>query len=51
MDTSNNTREIIDQNIGIIDVFVEPVRGIHKFINRITVRRTGGVSSGGFSAA
>ena len=49
MDTSNNTKEIIDQNIGIIDVYIEPVRGIHKFINRVTVLRTGGASSGGFT--
>ena len=48
MDSSNNTPAIIDQNIGIIDVIIEPVRGIHKFINRITITRTGGVSSGGF---
>jgi hypothetical protein len=49
MDTSNNTNEIIDQNIGIIDVIIEPARGIHKFINRVTIVKTGGVSSGGFA--
>jgi len=48
MDSSNNTPAIIDQNLGIIDVIVEPARGIHKFINRLTVTRTGGISSGGF---
>lgn len=48
MDSSNNTPAIIDQNIGIIDVIVEPARGIHKFINRMTVTRTGGIASGGF---
>ena len=48
MDSSNNTPAIIDQNLGIIDVIVEPARGIHKFINRVTVTRTGGISSGGF---
>lgn len=48
MDSSNNTPAIIDQNIGIIDVIIEPTRGIHKFINRMTVTRTGGISSGGF---
>lgn len=48
MDSSNNTTAIIDQNLGIIDVIVEPARGIHKFINRVTVTRTGGISSGGF---
>jgi hypothetical protein len=48
MDASNNTPAIIDMNMGIIDVIVEPARGIQKFINRITVTRTGGISSGGF---
>lgn len=48
MDSSNNTPAIIDQNIGIIDVIVEPARGIQKFINRMTVTRTGGINSGGF---
>ena len=48
MDSSNNTPAIIDQNIGIIDIIVEPARGIQKFINRVTVARTGGISSGGF---
>lgn len=51
MDTSNNTPEVIDQNIGIIDVIIEPARGIHKFINRVTVVRTGAVASGGFTVA
>ena len=48
MDASNNTPAIIDMNMGIIDVIIEPARGIQKFINRITVTRTGGIASGGF---
>jgi len=48
MDSSNNTPAIIDQNLGIIDIIIEPARGIHKFINRLTVARTGGINSGGF---
>jgi len=48
MDSSNNTAAIIDQNLGIIDIIIEPARGIHKFINRLTVTKTGGISSGGF---
>ena len=51
MDETNNTPEIIDQNFGIIDIGIEPARGLQKFINRITVLKTGGISSGGFSAA
>jgi hypothetical protein len=48
MDASNNTPAIIDMNMGIIDVIIEPARGIQKFINRITVTRTGGIAAGGF---
>jgi hypothetical protein len=51
MDSSNNTAEIIDQNFAIIDVGIEPARGAQKFINRITVLKTGQISSGGFSVA
>lgn len=48
MDSSNNTQAIINQNLGIIDVIVEPARGIHKFINRLTVVGTGGSTGTGF---
>jgi len=48
MDSSNNPPSVIDQNIGIVDVILEPARGIQKFVNRITVTRTGGIASGGF---
>lgn len=51
MDSSNNTPAIIDQNMGIIDIIVEPARGIHKFLNRITVAKTGAIASGGFTLA
>lgn len=51
MDESNNTKTIIDQNIGIIDVGIEPVRGLQKIINRVTVLKTGSISSGGFTVA
>lgn len=51
MDESNNTNDIIDQNFAIIDIGIEPVRGAQKFINRITVLKTGGIASGGFTVA
>lgn len=51
MDSSNNTPDIIDNNMGIIDVIVEPARGIHKFLNRITIAKTGAIASGGFTVA
>jgi hypothetical protein len=51
MDETNNTPAIIDQNFGIIDIGLEPARGLQKFINRVTILKTGTISSGGFSAA
>jgi hypothetical protein len=41
-DDSNNGTEVIENNAGIIDVIVDFPRGIHKFINRITITRAGG---------
>lgn len=51
MDETNNTADIIDQNFAIIDIGIEPARGMQKFINRLTVFKTGGISSGGFTIA
>jgi len=48
MDASNNTPDVIDMNMGIIDIRIEPARGLQKLINRITVTRTGGIAAGGF---
>ena len=47
MDDSNNTPDIIDQNVGIIDVHIEPARGLQKIIHRITVYKTGGIAASG----
>lgn len=50
MDETNNTAELIDQNFGILDIGIEPARGLQKFISRITVLKTGAIASGGFAA-
>jgi hypothetical protein len=41
-DDSNNGVEVLENNAGIVDVIVNFPRGIHKFINRITVTRANG---------
>ena len=41
-DDSNNGLEVLENNAGIIDISVDFPRGIHKFINRITITRAGG---------
>jgi len=50
MNSSNNTSQLIDNGFGIVDVVVEPTRSMKKFINKITLTRSGGISSG-FSAS
>lgn len=49
MNSTNNPGAIIDQNFGILDVIIEPPSGIQKFINRITVTKTGAIAQGGFT--
>jgi len=50
MNASNNTSQLIDNGFGIVDITIEPTRSIKKFINKITLTRSGGIA-GGFSAA
>ena len=48
MDTTNNTSEIIDRNMGVIDIYVEIVRGLEILAQRLTVLKTGTIESGEF---
>lgn len=45
MDTSNNTSELIDRNQGVIDIYVEVVRGLEIISQRLTIMKTGAISS------
>ena len=47
MDSTNNTNEVIDNNMGIIDTYVEPVKGLEIIVHRTTVLNTGEIQSGG----
>ena len=47
-DDSNNTPDIIDAQIGVLDTFVEPIKGMGIIVNNITVLKTGDIASGGF---
>lgn len=49
MDTTNNTNEVIDANIGVLDTYVEPVKGLEILVSRVTVLNTGEIASGNFS--
>lgn len=48
MDSTNNTNEIIDNNIGILDTYVEPVRGMGVLVHRTTILRTGTIATGNY---
>jgi hypothetical protein len=48
MDETNNTPDVIDQNVGIIDTYIEPVRGMEILVQRTTILRTGAISTGNF---
>ena len=48
MNSANNTPEVIDNDFGIIDIAVEPVKGLEKLVQRVTILRTGGISAGEF---
>jgi len=50
MDESNNTPELVDEGFAILDIGVWITKGMEKIINRITVNKSGGTSSGGFAA-
>ena len=49
MDTSNNSQEVIDNNMGVIDIYIEPVKGLEILAQRLTVMKTGGIASEYFS--
>lgn len=48
MDETNNPPEVIDQNVGILDTYIEPVRGMEVLVQRTTILKTGAISSGNF---
>jgi hypothetical protein len=49
MDSTNNTNEIIDNNLGVIDIFVEPVRATGILVAQYTILKTGDISAGQFT--
>jgi hypothetical protein len=49
MDGTNNTSEVIDNNMGILDTYVEPVKGLEILVSRVTILNTGEIASGNFA--
>ena len=48
MDDENNTVDIIDSQIGVLDTYVEPIKGMGIIVNNVTILRTGAIAAGGF---
>lgn len=44
-DETNNTPEVIDNEMIILDTSIEPARGAGKMVQRLTIHKTGGISS------
>lgn len=44
-DESNNTQEVIDNEMIILDTEIEPARGAGKMVHQLTIHKTGGLSS------
>ena len=44
-DGSNNTPEVIDNEMVILDTSIEPARGAGKMVQRLTIHKTGGISA------
>ena len=44
-DGSNNTPDVIDNEMVILDTSIEPARGAGKMVQRLTIHRTGGLSA------
>ncbi len=49
MDEENNTSDVIDNQIGVIDTYVEPIKGMGIIVNNITILRTGAIAAAGFT--
>ena len=44
-DESNNTAEVIDNEMIILDTEIEPARGAGKMVHQLTIHKTGGMTS------
>ena len=49
MDQTNNTDEVLDNNYGIVDTYVEPVKGLEIVVHRTTILNTGEIATGNFN--
>ena len=50
IDEENNTPDLIDNQVGVLDTYVEPIKAMGVIVNNITILRTGGINSAGFNS-
>ena len=48
IDESNNTNTIIDLQMGVLDTYIEIIKGMGIIVNNITILKKGDIASGGF---
>lgn len=48
IDETNNTNYIIDLQMGVLDTYIEVIKGMGKIVNNITILKKGDIQSGGF---
>ena len=48
MDESNNTNYIIDLQMGVLDTYIEIIKGMGVIVNNITILKKGDIQSSGF---
>lgn len=46
MDRSNNTDEVIDNEIGVLNTYIEVAKGMRVLVNPLTIFRTGAIAQG-----
>ena len=48
IDETNNTNYIIDLQMGVLDTYIEVIKGMAIIVNNITILKKGDIESGGF---
>jgi hypothetical protein len=49
IDETNNTNYIIDLQMGVLDTYIEIIKGMGIIVNNITILKKGDIESGGFA--
>jgi hypothetical protein len=49
MDETNNTDLIISLDMGVLDTYIEIIKGMGVIVNNITILKKGAIESGGFA--